>query len=84
MLASDLISWSYKRQKFVALSIYKAEYIAICEIGKEAIWIRCLLLKFNYIIKNPTILYANNQGAIALAENPEFYRRIKYIDVKYY
>ncbi len=36
-----------------------------------------------YIFEAPTVIWADNQGAIALAENPEFHKRRKNIDTKF-
>ncbi len=35
-------------------------------------------------MENPTIIYADNQGAIKLANNPIFQKRTKHIAVKYH
>ena len=32
----------------------------------------------------PTVIWADNQGAIALAENPDFHKRMKHIDTKFH
>ncbi len=39
MLAGAAISHSSKFQSIVALSTCEAEYVAICEAGKEAVWL---------------------------------------------
>lgn len=36
------------------------------------------------VLKNATIFYADNQGAINLAENPIFQKRFKHIAIKYH
>ena len=42
-LGSNVISWSSKKQKMVALSSAEAEYIAATDAACEAIWLRRLL-----------------------------------------
>ncbi len=42
-LANGPVSWRSKRQAIVALSFTEAEYIALMEATKEAIWMRSLL-----------------------------------------
>jgi RAB protein geranylgeranyltransferase component A len=32
----------------------------------------------------PTLLYGDNQGSLALAENPEFHQRTKHIEVQWH
>ena len=34
--------------------------------------------------KNPNIIYTDNQGAIALAHNPEHHARTKHVDIQYH
>jgi hypothetical protein len=35
-------------------------------------------------MEKPTIIYVDNQGAIAISKNPEYYARSKYIAICYY
>ena len=85
-LGGGPISWSSKRQTVVALSSCEAEYIALNEAGKEAIWLQRILEALGLIdySPSPTLIYEDNQGTIALAENPEFHRRTKHIDIRYH
>ena len=48
-LASAAISHSSKLQAIVALSTCEAEYIAMCEAGKEAVWLGRLLRELGYV-----------------------------------
>ena len=85
MLARAAISHSSKLWSIVPLSTNEAEYIAICEARKKAVWLRHLLAELGFCKKStPVILYADNQGLIALLNNLEFHRRTKHIDVWFY
>ena len=72
---SSAISWSSKRQPTVALSTCKAEYRAQTQALKEAIWLRQLLQNLIPLEQTPyaTIIYCDNQGAIALAKDPKYH-----------
>jgi hypothetical protein len=85
-LGSGAISWSSKKQTAVALSTCEAEYMAMTQSAKEAIWLRKLFreLKSSDSDSLPTTIYPDNQGAIALAKNPEFHSRTKHIDIQYH
>ena len=83
-LSGGPISWSSKRQDLVTQSSCESEYVALSEAGKEAIWLRSLLLQLHAVPKVSTVIWADNQGAIALGENPEFHRRTKHIDAKWH
>ena len=88
-LGSGAISWSSKRQSSTALSSCEAEYIGQTQATKEAIWLRRLLTELQVANEEEhapaaTIIYGDNQGAIALARNPQFHARTKHIDVQHH
>jgi hypothetical protein len=85
-VGSGAISWSSKRQPTVALSTCEAEYIGQTHAAKEAIWLKALIDQLNPENASPmaTIIYGDNQGAIALAKNPQFHARTKHIDLQHH
>ena len=86
-VGSAAISWSSKLQATVALSTCEAEYIGQTNAAKEAIWLRRLLDEIQPKTANQpraTIIYCDNQGAIALAKNPQFHARTKHIDIQHH
>ena len=42
-LGSSMISWMSRKKDTIALSSVEAEYIAACEVGREAVCLRTLL-----------------------------------------
>ena len=84
LLNGTAISWSSKRQTTVAQFLCEAEYIAASEAVKEAVWIGRFLEELHQIRIYPIPIYCDNQGAIALAKNPENHQRTKHIDVRYH
>ena len=86
-IGSGAISWSSKRQSSTALSSCEAEYIGQTQATKEAIWLRRLLAELQAAEGHApvtTIIYGDNQGAIALARNPQFHARTKHIDTQHH
>ena len=81
---NNLISQSSKKQPTVALSSYKAEYIALTQATKECIQLIRLLAELGYPLNKTPIILEDNQSAIALANNLEFYNRVKHIDIQYH
>ncbi|KAG8503958.1 hypothetical protein CXB51_002230 [Gossypium anomalum] len=77
------ISWKATLQTTVALSTTKAEYMAITEACKEAIWLKGLFSKLNEDLQISTI-YCNSQSAIFLTKDQMFHERTKHIDVRYH
>jgi hypothetical protein len=84
------IAWSSKRQRAISTSTLEAEYIALCAGAKQAVWLRGLFIELGqdkFLSKDPgrsVLLYGDNQGALALVENPENHARTKHIDVQYH
>lgn len=75
------LSWCSKVQRTVALSTTEAELMAGTEATKEAIWIKALLDQVcNRDVK--CVLRGDNQGSLALAQNPVFHQRTKHIDIR--
>ena len=83
-LAGGAISWSSKRQHTVATSSCEAEYIGQYNAAKEAVWLRLLLKELGYPAIGLTTIFADNQSAIALANNPGYHGRSKHIDIQYH
>lgn len=71
-LDSSPISQKSKKQSTVALSTTEAEFNSLQEAIREAKYIQGLLLELGFIIK-PITIKTNNNRALSLAYNPEFY-----------
>jgi len=84
MMAGGAVSWLSKKPATVALSTAEAEYIALSSITQEAVWIRRLLSDINSVLVGPTVIMEDNQGAIAIANNPVAHSRTKHIDIRYH
>lgn len=78
------ISWNTKRQASVAASSTEAEYMALFEAVKEALWLKSLASSINIKITRPIIIYEDNTGCISIANNPTSHKRSKHIDIKYH
>lgn len=88
LLNNNIISWNSILQKTVALSSCEAEYMAFKEAIKEVIYLNNLIIYFNNFnnkvnIKTP-ILLTDSESALKLANNPEFHKRSKHIDITYH
>ena len=82
LLSGAPLSHQSKLQSTVALSSTEAEYMATVEAGKEALWVARFLACLGFRLPSqPVKLCADNKGAIALTENPEFNRKTMNIKV---
>ena len=68
----------------MATSTCQAEYMAQCSAAMEAEWLRGLLSELRFQYQEPTTLYADNQGAIALVKDPKYHKKAKHIAVRYH
>lgn len=83
-LHGGAVSWMSRKQPTVSLSSTEAEYKATVEAGKELAWLRIILEDLNINLHDSLAIQNDNQGAIALAENPVFQARSKHIEVQYH
>jgi hypothetical protein len=70
-------------QATVALSTTEAEYMAIFEARREAIWLRGLYSELCGVTSCTTIHY-DNQSAICLTKDQMFHEKTKHIGVRYH
>jgi hypothetical protein len=78
------VSWSSRTQKSTALSSCEAEFMALSESMREALWLRQLLIELRIGFVQPITIRVDNQSAIKLAENPVQHQRSKHIDIRYF
>ena len=82
--AGTCISWNSRKQPTVALSTTEAEYMACSSACQELKW----LLNFDRLpsinVRQPMVLYCDNQGAVLLSANSIQNKRSKHIDLKHH
>nr|GEU89755.1 hypothetical protein [Tanacetum cinerariifolium] len=82
-LGDRLVSWSLKRQKSVAISSTKAEYIALFRCCAQILRMRSQLTDYGLGF-NKILMYCDNKSAIALCCNNVQHSRSKHIDIRYH
>lgn len=83
LIGNSAVSWTSQLQKSVALSTTEAEFVAASEGAKELTWLNRLLSEISFKRDVP-VLFVDNASAIRLVKNPEFHKRSKHIEVRYY
>ena len=81
------VSWASKQQATVTLSCTESEYMALTQACKEAIWVQRFMQELATITgqggsTGPITIFADNQGSMALAKNPEFHSQTKHISIQ--
>jgi hypothetical protein len=84
ILAGGAVAWRSVRQQSVALSTMEAEYQAMCEATKEAVYLRSILEFLGFAQLEPTEIHVDNAAAIQLGNNPTDHSRAKHIDLKFH
>ena len=80
-----MISWKSRKQQCVALSSCEAEYVALASTVQESIYLKQMLGNIDSNFQSgPSLIYEDNQCAIALANNPVNRQRSKYIDIRFH
>jgi hypothetical protein len=83
-LNGDPISWSSKKQRVVALSTCEAELYAEGAAVQEVLWLRDLMSELGLHVHFGSVVYGDNQSAIAISQNGVKSERTKHVDVKYH
>jgi len=84
------VSWGSKLLKTVALSTMEAEYMALCEDSKEAVWLIKIVQSVTTqglrtaISGGPINIKVDNGGCIDFSKNPVEHKRTKHVDIRYH
>lgn len=78
------ISWESRKQRTVALSTTEAEYVAITDAAKEAIYLMDTFLELGVKLELDITVYNDNASALKLSKNPVFHARTKHIAIRHH
>ena len=83
-LGGRAITWRSVKQSCIADSTMEVEYVAACEVAKEAVWLKKFLSNLGVVrIKQVLItLFCDNSGAIAQSKDPRNHQKGKHIERK--
>src|SRR5271168_2337604 len=76
-------TWQSRAQKTIALSSTEAEYMALSDCSRQAVWIKSLLSELGINVL-PIHINGDNQGSIFIGSNPVQEKRFKHIDIRYH
>jgi len=81
-MGGGVITWGSRKQTSVSLSSTESEYVALADVAWEVTWLRNLLEGLGYKQCTPTKLYGDNNGALAIAQNPQYHKCTKHFDTR--
>lgn len=83
MVLGNIVSWKSQLQPVVALSTTEAEFIALTEGVKEALWLKGFVHDLGIEDKD-VVVYCDNASAIHLSKNSTYHDKTKHIKVRLY
>ncbi|KAK1620395.1 hypothetical protein QYE76_025912 [Lolium multiflorum] len=80
------VSWASSKQCTMAKSSTESEYIAASEASSEEVWMKRFIVELGVVPSalDPLIIYCDNMGAIANAQEPRSHKRLKHIKLRYH
>jgi hypothetical protein len=84
MRAGAFVSARSNIQKSTAASTCEAEYMSLLGGTKQALWWRRALIDLEEEVTVPTVLFEDNQGALAMTKDKLVNERSKHIQVAYH
>ncbi|KAK1650624.1 hypothetical protein QYE76_068429 [Lolium multiflorum] len=86
ILNGAAVSWASSTQCTVAKSSTESEYIAASEASSEAVWMKRFIVELGVVPSalDPFVIYCDNMGAIANAQEPRSHKRLKHIKLRYH
>uniref|UniRef100_A0A2N9HC61 Integrase catalytic domain-containing protein n=1 Tax=Fagus sylvatica TaxID=28930 RepID=A0A2N9HC61_FAGSY len=82
-LSGGPICWKSTLQSIVAMSTTEAEYMAVAEAAKKALWLKGLVKELG-LNQGGVQMHCDSQSAIYLAKNQVYHARTKHIDVRFH
>ncbi|KAK1648776.1 hypothetical protein QYE76_066581 [Lolium multiflorum] len=81
ILNGAAVSWCSSKQCTVAKSSTESEYIAASEASSEAVWMKRFIVELGVVPSalDPLVIYCDNMGAIANAQEPRSHKKLKHI-----
>ena len=70
LFESCLISLSTQKQNSVVASSTEAEYMALFEAVREAMWLKSMMKGIHFEFDEPIKIFEDNQSCICIANNP--------------
>lgn len=83
-IGNTLIIWIVRLQDRVAQSTHEAEYLALAPAANQIVSFRELGYQLGIVYNFASVIYCDNQSAIATAENPVHRGKSKHIPIKYH
>ena len=82
IIIATVVSWKTKISAIIATSSTETELISVPYCAAEVDFLRKLAQELGFVQVSPTIIFEDNNGAIALGNSGHFKGRSKHIDLR--
>ncbi|KAL6316591.1 hypothetical protein AAG906_018846 [Vitis piasezkii] len=84
-LGGGVVSWGSKKQTCISHSTMEAEFIALAAIGKEAEWLRDLMMDIPFTANNVSTvsIHCDNQATLARAYSGVYNGKSRHISIRH-
>ena len=79
-MGGGVITWGSRKQTSMSLSSTESKYVVLADEAQEVTWLQNLLEGLGYEQCMPTKLYRDNNGVLAIAQNPQYHKHTKHFD----
>ena len=85
-MGGGAISWRSVKQSCIVDSTIEVEYVATCEVAKEAVWLKKFHSDFGVVRMEqvPITLFCDNSWAVAQSKDSRNHKKGKHIERKYH
>ena len=84
MMGGAVIVYKTILQRTVALSSTEAEFYALSEAGKLALYVRSILDELDIPQHAATTMYEDNQGCVHMSQNLKPTKRTRHVDIRHF
>ncbi|KAK1666303.1 hypothetical protein QYE76_054462 [Lolium multiflorum] len=86
ILNGAAVRWASSKKCTVAKSSTESEYIAASEASSEAVWMKRFIVELGVVPSalDPLVIYCDNMGAIANAQEPRSHKKLKHIKLRFH
>jgi hypothetical protein len=79
-----LMHWRSRLQQSVSLSTAESEFMALGDAVQSGIWLQNLLQELGIPFVEKTVIFCDNQAAVAIGHNPSHAKYAKHIDIRWF
>ena len=83
LLSNGAISWSTKKQSYIALSTIESEYVTCSAAVQEGVYLKRFIVGLGIVARasESVTIHCNSMDALAYAKDPKYHGKTKHIDI---